>query len=143
MSTSFIIREFSFARDFRKIQWGPTLWYNLLRASCAGLVIGVLMFLFPQNGANRFTSLAGPLLWPIGYLILFLPMGIVFSILREVPFVGVLSAFFSFIAVTVGDPIVCLIHKISQKLVPVESPPLFSLFLVFWVLDAQEISLAE
>ncbi len=87
MSTPLIIRDFSFARDFRKIQWRATLWYNLLRASCAGLVIGVLLFIFPQNGDSRFMGLGGPLLWPIVYLIVFLPMGVVFSILREVPFV--------------------------------------------------------
>ena len=143
MSTPLIVREFQFARDFRKIQWGATLWYNLMRAACAGLVLGILMFFFPQSEADRFTGLAAPLFWPVAYLIMFLPMGVVFSVLRELPFVGLLAAFFFFFSVAVGDPLVCLIHKLAPKLVPVDAPPLFSLSLVFWVLDAPEFSVAE
>ncbi len=143
MSTPLIVRDFQFSRDFRKIQWGATLWYNLLRASCAGLVIGVLMFFFNQNETDLFSAIASPLVWPIGYLILFLPLGIIFSILRELPFVGILSVFFSLIAVAIGDPIVCILHKFFPKLVPVESPSIFSLILVFWVLDAPEFPIAN
>ena len=142
MSTPIILRDFSFTRDFRKINWGPTIWYNLLRAVCAGLILGILMFIFPQGTSDRFTAIAAPLVWPIAYLIIFLPMGIVFSILRSLPFVGLLAAFFSIVAVAIGDPIVCILHKLLPKLVPVESPPIFSFNLIFWVLDAPEISIA-
>lgn len=143
MSTPIILRDFSFTRDFRKINWVPTIWYNLLRAVCAGLIIGVLMLIIPQGTEDRFTALAAPLVWPIAYLIIFLPMGIVFSILGSLPFVGLLAAFFSIVAVAIGDPIVCVLHKLVPKLVPVESPPIFSLNLIFWVLDAPEISIAQ
>ena len=142
MSTPFILRDFSFIRDFRNINWVPTIWYNALRAICAGLVIGILMLIFPQGTEGRFTAIAVPLVWPIAYFIIFLPMGIVFSILRNLPFVGLLAAFFSIVSVAIGDPIVCVLHKFLPKLVPVESPPIFSLNLVFWVLDAPEISIA-
>ena len=100
------------------------------------------MFIFPQGTSDRFTAIAAPLVWPIAYLIIFLPMGIVFSILRSLPFVGLLAAFFSIVAVAIGDPIVCILHKLLPKLVPVESPPIFSFNLIFWVLDAPEISIA-
>lgn len=101
------------------------------------------MLFFPQSETDRFVALAAPIFWPIGYLIIFLPMGIILSIFRVLPFVHFISAFFSLIAVAIGDPIVCLIHKFFSKLVPVESPPLFSFCLVFWVLDAPEFSIAE
>lgn len=145
MSTPIILREFRFARDFREIQWGATIWYNLLRAACAGLVLALLMFLFPQSQGDRIIALAAPLVWPIGYLIIFLPMGIIFSLLQglQVPLVGLVAAVFAILAVGVGDPIVCILHRIRPGLVPVDSPPLFSVYIIFWVLTAPEISLAD
>jgi len=143
MSTPIILRDFKFTRDFRQIQWGPTLQYNLLRSACAGLVLGILMFIFPQSQGDRLTALAAPFVWPFGYLFMFLPMGLVFSLLRGVPFVGLLAAFFAIVAVSIGDPIVCILHKFVPKLVPVDSPPLFSVYLIFWVLNAPEISVAD
>lgn len=143
MTTPIILRDFSFTRDFRQIQWGATIWYNLLRAACAGLVLGIFLFFFPQSPGDQMRALATPLIWPIGYLIMFLPMGIIFSLLRNLPFVGIIALFFAIIAVSIGDPIVCILHKIFPKIVPVDSPPLFSLYLVFWVLNAPEFSVAE
>lgn len=143
MSTPIILRDFRLTRDFREIQWGATIWYNLLRAACAGLVVGVLMFIFPQSMGDRTTALAIPFVWPIAYLIIFLPAGIVFSLLQALPFIGLLAALFAFVAVGIGDPIASILHKLRPQIVPVESPPLFSLHLIFWVLAAPEISLAE
>ncbi|HQQ61267.1 MAG: hypothetical protein KBC66_00105 [Kiritimatiellae bacterium] len=142
MSTPIILRDFKFTRDFRQIRWGATLGYNLLRSLCAGIVIGVIMLVFPQAPDERMTAVFAPLIWPIGYICMFLPLGLVCSLLRGLPFVGIIAAFFSIIAVSLGDPLVCLIHKIFPKAVPVDAPPLFSLYLIFWVLDAPEISLA-
>jgi hypothetical protein len=101
------------------------------------------MFFFPQSPGDQMTALAAPLIWPIGYLIMFLPMGIVFSLLRSLPFVGLIAMFFAIIAVSIGDPIVCILHKIFPKIVPVDSPPIFSLYLIFWVLNAPEFSVAD
>jgi hypothetical protein len=101
------------------------------------------MFFFPQGEADQFTAIAAPLVWTIGYLMVFIPMGIIFSILRELPFVGLLAAFFSLVAVAIGDPVICILYRFIPKLVPVESPPIFSLLLVFWVLDAPELTIAE
>ena len=141
MSTPIILRDFHFTRDFRHIKWGATLWYNLLRSVCAGLVLGILMFIFPQ-GDEGSTPFAAPLIWPIAYLFIFLPMGIVLSFLRDIPFVGLFAGFCALIAVGIGDPIVCILHKLSPKIVLVESPPLFSFNLIFWLLDAPEITIA-
>lgn len=143
MSIPIILRGFQFSRDFRQIKWGATLWYNLLRAASAGVVLGVLIFLFPHREDARISALVLPFVWPIAYLVMFLPMGVVFAVWRSLPFVDLLAAFFALIAVAIGDPLVCILHKIQPKLVPVESPALFSFYLIFWVLDAPEIILAE
>jgi len=142
MTTPIILRDFRFMRDFRQIQWGYTIWYNLLRSACAGLVIGIIMFIFPQSEGDRITAIAAPFVWPIAYLIIFLPLGVILSILRGLPFVGLFAAGFAFVAVAIGDPIVCVLRKIFPKSVPVDSPLLFSLYLIFWVLDAPEVAVA-
>jgi len=88
-------------------------------------------------------ALAVPLVWPIFYLIVFLPIGIVFSLLQGLPYVGLFAAFLAVLAVGIGDPIVCLLYKLRPKIVPVDSPPLFSLYLIVWVLAVPEIVLAN
>jgi hypothetical protein len=142
MSELLIIRKFDFLRDFRQIKWGTTLWYNLLRAICAGFVIGILMFFFPVEPNGRLSALLMPLGWPFVYLIIFLPIGILCSILRNIPFVGLFSMVVALISVAIGDPLVCIIHKLLPKSVPVESPSLFALLPVIWVLNAPEIVVA-
>jgi hypothetical protein len=137
-----IIRDFQFTRDFRQIKWLATIWYNLLRAASAGLVLGIFMFLYPHADDARTTALAAPFVWPFAYLFVFLPMGIVCAILKSFPIANQFSAFLAVLAVAIGDPLVCIIHKIQPRLVPVNAPPLFSLYLIFWVLDAPEISIA-
>lgn len=141
MTTPLIVRDFSFLRDFRHILWGPTLKYNLLRSACAGVVLGLAMITFPQDG-GRALGLVTPLMWPIGYLVFFLPFGIMLSLFRALPFVGLFAAFLSLIAVAIGDPIVYVLKKNFPQIVPVDSPPLFSLNLIFWVLDAPEVAIA-
>ena len=136
-----IAREFSFSRDFRSVKWGATLWYNLLRAACTGLVLGVLMFLFPHSAGDRNIALAGPVIWLFGYLIVFLPSGIIISFLSQfVPFLWLFSVFFAIITVAVGDPIVCAIKAFLPKLVPVDQPPLFSTKMVIFVVDMPEVA---
>ncbi len=142
MITPVILREFRFSRDFRQIEWRYTLWYNLLRAACAGLVLAVLMLAFPQHPGDRAVALTAPFVWPIAYLCIFVPLGILLSLVQELPFVGLFSAFCALISVAAGDPIVCLIHWIEPRAVPVQAPTLFSLTLVFWVLDVPEIPVA-
>lgn len=143
MDSTLIVKDFQFSRDFRRIKWGATLWYNLLRAFCAGLILGVLIFFFPPSEADRFTAIVAPLSWAVAYLIIFLPLGVVFSVLRDLPFVKPLAAFCSLVAVAIGDPILCVLYRFFPKIIPVESPSFFSLNLVFWVLDEPEPSPAE
>lgn len=144
MSRPVIINEFSLTRDFRSIKWGATLWYNLVRSISAGLILGILMFMFPQQQGDQATALAGPFVWPFAYLFFFLPFGMFMNVVGQfIPVANLVTLFVALIAVTIGDPIVCILHKFFPRLVPVAAPPLFSLALIQWVLDTDtEISIA-
>lgn len=140
MSIPVIIHEFSLTRDFRKIKWGATIWYNLLRSMSAGLVLGILMLIFPQQQGDQAAAFAGPIVWPFAYLFFFLPFGMILSLTaRFVPFVNIFTLFMALIAVTLGDPIVCVIHRLFPRFVPVAEPSLFSFDLTQWVLDTNTV----
>lgn len=143
MPTPVILRDFSLTRDFRLVRWQDTLKYNLLRATCAGVVLGTLMFLFPQEPGMRGAALLAPIAWPITYLFFLVPLGMALALFRHVPFVGLFALFISLFAVAVGDPLVSILHRKYPSLVPVDSPPIFSATLIFWVLEAHEISVAS
>lgn len=101
---------------FKGVDWKETAILNSLRAICAGVVLAVLMWLFPQGSTDTggilsilfgFVFLYWLILFPIGYLAAKLSeMG--------VPFVGILSFVFSLLIV-LGDPIVFLL-KFTNKL---------------------------
>lgn len=137
MTNSVMIREFKFSRDFRQIKWGATLWYNLLRAFFAGCVY-MAISIFADGFMPEIPAWLWPLIWPLAYLLLFLPLAIVAAILSFIPFVGAFGAFIAFLSVAIGDPIVCVVHMIYRKIVPVEAPSCFSLAPIYWVLDVEE-----
>ena len=150
MSIPLIIMDFQFLRDFRKIKWGATIQFNLLRAFCAGMVLSVLMFFVPGPNLAENTMantigmvLATPFVWSLAYLFVFLPIGILFSLLFWIPFLGLISCILAFCFCSIGDPIVCILHKINPKLVSMEDPPIFSLTIVIWLLDTADIAIAE
>jgi len=130
----------TFTQNFRQIRWGKTLWYSLLRSICAGFVIGMLMFIFPESEGNRMCGLEGSLFYPFAYFFIFFPMGIVFFWLQEFPFVRLLSGYIALCSISLGDPIIYIMHKFFPRLVPIKSPPFFSFLLIFWVFDEQESS---
>jgi tricorn protease-like protein len=156
--TTVILSDFSVARHFRLIQWGATLQYNLLRAAFAGLVVGIFMLFIPNRPLPVAACLTAPLWWPIAYLIYLLPILLLRFVARTslqastdpssgLAMFGCLTAWFFIIfalfLVTVGDPLVCLLKAIFQRVVPVEAPPLFSLQPIIFVLDASEVTIAS
>lgn len=138
-----IVRDFDFTRDFRQILWGYTLWYNLMRSLAAGLTVTMAEWIFTSGAEINSQMLLIPLSWPLSYLLFFLPIGLLAAALRNIPFAGLFSAFLGFFAVGLGDPLVCLIGKIFPRSVPIQSPPIFSLILIYWVLDAPEFMVAD
>ena len=136
-----ILRDLSFSRDFRSIKWGATLQYNLLRAFCAGVIITCCMLFSSQFEHNRVSALIYLLLWPLGYLIFFIPLVLLLSFLSSsVPFAGLLALLFAILLVSIGDPVVCVLKRLFPKLVPAERPPLFSTNLLNFILEADEIA---
>lgn len=135
MADNYIVRDFSIAHDFRRILWKETIWYNLLRAAGAGCVIGVLMLLFGEDADSRLQGLSAPLIWPAAYMIVMLPLGVVTAKLAwSSGWVALFARFVSLIAVAIGDPLVCLLHRFAPNLVPLQEPPLFSTQIIMFVL---------
>jgi len=135
-----ILRDFRLARDFRSVEWGSTILYNLMRSSAAGLVLGIVIFCVSySSGKPQWQMLAAPFIWPIGYLVMFLPFGLILSFLGSfIPFLGLVSIFFSIMAVTAGDPVICILHAVAPRFVPVARPSFLSLALIYYVLKPEE-----
>lgn len=146
MMATLIIQDWNFSRDFRSIKYGATAGYNLLRAAGAGVVLGMLMLFFPAESRQSQFLLPwwlAPLLWPIAYVVIFLPIGLILRLAaRAIPIIAFPAVAISLCAVTLGDPLVCLLKAIVPRAVPADEPPLFSLSLLNLVLDASRFAIA-
>jgi len=128
-----IIRDFSFARDFRSIAWGATLKHSLLRAFFAGIVWFVVTLI--KEGKPPWFLL----MFPFFYLVILLPLGVVCAKLSpHVPFMGIVAVFFA-VLVAVGDPLVCILSMFAPRLVPMHKPGFFMLSLIIWLLKGDEV----
>jgi hypothetical protein len=132
-----MVQAFAFSRDFRNIKWGATLYYNMLRALCSGIIVTIVSLFFYNEMAAKgdYTLLMAWLIIPLGYPLIYLPMGLVLRALGNVftPFAFVAACFALMVAL--GDPLVFLLHKINRNLVPVDRPDFFSLQMIIFVLD--------
>jgi len=144
-----ISREFSLAQDFRSVQWRRTLWYNLLRAAGAGVIWTVAM-LFMSGFQSGVESLLYPVVLPVGYLLIGLPLALLLSGLSKIltPVAGgVVSgllalciALLAAIWVAAGDPLVFLLSRFHPQAVPVERPSLWSTSFIVYVLDPRPVN---
>ena len=139
---------FKLTRDFRRVQWGPTLQVNLLRSMAAGVIFGVigLIAFFASMSDHRIGTqwprLLSPLIWPLMmplvYLVFFLPLGIVGGVLASMDdIVGLIGAWFVLVAalvVTIGDPLVFFLHRAKPKWVPIDRYPFFGFCMILYVL---------
>jgi len=128
--------RFKFRRDFSRIRWKQTLWYNGLRAVCAGFSMFIIMLLLSEHSAGTGRDFYAVLLgYPLLYYFGLLPLGLLlswfsffFPLLRLVSFLmGLLVA--------VGDPWVFLLSRVAPKAVPVRRPAFFSVRLIYYVLS--------
>ena len=102
---------------FKGVDWKETAVLNSLRAICAGLVLALLMWLFPGSTPTPIgTLLAIGLGFVFMYWLFLFPIGYVAAKLSEmgVPWVGMISLIFS-LMIVLGDPIVFLL-KFTKKL---------------------------
>src|SRR6202021_4299256 len=142
--SNLILRDFKLVRDFRSVDWGSTLRYNLMRACAAGVVLGLLIFWMSisskemTGGHPAWPALAAPLILPLMYLVIFLPFGLFFGALGSVvPFAGLFTIFVALL-IAIGDPIICILYAVAPKLIPVNRPAFFSLKLIYYVLKPDE-----
>lgn len=132
-----IQRDFDVTWDFRSIAWAATLRFNLIRAACAGLVLCGLM-LAPM-GAN---ALAYPLLWPLLWAIVLLPMAWLIRLISRAFPAAALANVPIALMIAIGDPLVCFLKWIRPQWVEMENPPLFALqaaIVLFKPNDAMEL----
>ena len=135
-----ILRDFSFTRDFHSIAWKATLLHNLLRSFCAGLVFTVFYLIAEPSHSAGANALLVPFIIPIGYLFMYLPLGIICGILaRVIPFIGLITFVCAFF-VAPGDPLVWAISLVKPEWVPMHKPPFFSMALIIWLLKGDEVS---
>ena len=149
MSDNIIARDFSMLRDFRSIAWGGTLKHNLLRAFCAGIVWAVIAFVVSANQSTASGShppmdtkvlLLLPLIVPMFYLIILLPLGLLAGKLAgTVPFAGLFALFLSLIVV-VGDPLVCILAAIAPQLVPMHKPGFLMFNIIIFLLKGEDVA---
>jgi hypothetical protein len=119
------------------------LWYNIFRAFSSGFVLAALSaILFPQDASLFY--LLFPAFWALFFLIAFLPIGIVLAALSSVSgWFGIFGIFIAIFTVSIGDPLICLLHSLFPRIVPVSDPPLFSTHPIFWVIDSREYVIAS
>lgn len=108
----------------KKVEWSSTLWLNLPRAFCAGIIWSIV-------GIISGLSLSSALLLPFGLLIAYIPLILTYAIIEKMPFlVGggflaqfVLAAYQASVSliVAVGDPFVYGIHYLKPSLLPVKT----------------------
>lgn len=117
--------EFSWIRDYRKVDWGSTLLYNHIRSAAGALVWFLLMI--PLSGKVEWSFLA----LPLGYAVVILPTGLLCKVLAEkgVPFIGWGYVMMSLL-LALGDPLLWLLDRARPGLLPVEKQRFFDLQVV-------------
>jgi hypothetical protein len=133
--------KFSLDRDFNRIAWGRTLWLNLLRAFCAGIVWAIIVLVFGIQLGSGMSSVMLPLIAPIAYIFFLIaylaiakiPFIIPVGLLRELTILayGLILG----LAIAVGDPLVFIIHSIKPNLIPVEKFDFINFKMCIFVLN--------
>ena len=135
-----LTRDFKFSRDFKSIWWLGTLWYNCLRAFCAGLVFTILAALVGGMKDGVGGALMLPFMWSLMYLVFVLPVGLFCAFLAQlIPIVGIITVAMS-LFVVIGDPIVWFIKLLAPRAVPVESTSFVNFSLIMWVLKPEGVT---
>lgn len=136
-----LTRDFKFSRDFKSIWWLGTLWYNCMRALCAGLVFTIVAALVGGMKDGVGAALMLPFMWAIMYLVFALPVGLFCAFLAQfIPIVGIITFAMSLFFVVIGDPIVWFVKLFAPRAVPVESTSFINFSLIMWVLKPEGVT---
>lgn len=104
----------------------------MLRALCAGVILTLVAFTLDRRGSFPFGI---ALAVPVGYPVVFLPLGIVLNFLGRFFWPFSLVAMSLSLIVATGDPLIFLLHKSFRNLVPVRNPSFVSFKMLIYVLD--------
>lgn len=136
-----ILRDFSFSRDLHRVDWVATLIYNGMRSFSCGLTWALIgLVLLPQD--QKLEALLMPVFWPLMYPF-FLVLGLAFSLVRLGGIFELFRMALALFAVSLGDPWIFFLSLAKRSLVPMADPPIFSLQLVWFVLRAEELTIAN
>lgn len=118
--------------DTNETDWKSTLILNLERAVAAGAFWTIVLLLWHPQPTGE--SLKWLYQFPLGYLLGFMPLGILAAKLSRHGmqwagvFVGIVS-----LLIVVGDPFVYMLHKLIPAVVPVDKFNVFNRVLVILV----------
>jgi HEPN domain-containing protein len=136
--------KWSFKEDFKKTDWKATLIYNLERAAAAGIV-AIIIGLFLGEKIKIIYVLFGPIVWPLVYITILLPLGLVTIWLSNqgVPFIGLVTFVISF-SVFVGDPLVWFANIVlPPRIIPVEKVKFINFALIVFLMKPEPGELDE
>lgn len=136
--------KFSLNRDMDKVLWGKTIWLNLMRAFSMGIAVTLIITLFGvKMGEGSPPLFAIPFIALIGYifiipaLLLFFQINSIFlgsnnllTVLIKMSYTFCFGALMS-----LGDPLVFLLHKVMPSLVPQQEYKLMNFAWCIFVLD--------
>jgi len=111
------------------INWGKTLWLNLVRSLCAGVVWCVIAGLSGDADAA-----ASMLLLSLIYFPILLPLGLLARVFPHSALFGLLNLTAA-IMILPGDPLVFLINRFFPQAVPAGNYPFFHFALVTFVIE--------
>lgn len=125
---------------WKQVLWKETFVLNLQRSFGAGCVLGVIFLFVMASGGDKgmpfFFPFLTPIIFPIGYFLFYMPVGLVLLWLGErVPFGWALSltGLLFGLPVAAGDPLVFLVRSIKPEWVPVKQFSIINLAIVVFV----------
>jgi hypothetical protein len=116
------MEKFDLKQDWKFIAWGSTLLINLLRAVGAGVVWMIIMLISRNTSMGLGSILTLPLILPIAYFVILLPLGLASMSLNRagVSYVGLVSIVCSLVIIP-GDPVVWIFDQATgHKYLPVK-----------------------
>jgi hypothetical protein len=137
--------RFSAKEDWKFIDWRATLLTNLYRAVSAGVVWLLLGLIFGMLRENPTITLTMPILFPLVYFCVLLPLGLFATLLSRVgiPFAGLFSLVAGF-TIVVGDPLLWIFDRLTKKsIVPVKDLPFLNLALIYFVVNEEKKAAAR
>ena len=143
--------RFSLYRDLNKVQWGKTIALNMMRAFSAGIICTIFILISGTSmGAGSLPAITIPFIAPIAYICILPFFTIVLVTIEKMPIivgggfiakiVNILLPLFVSILMSLGDPLIYLLHQIKPEFVPIKKFNFINLEWCLFVLDPKKVS---